>query len=207
MSKKIDHLVYCTQNIQEAIIDLESRLGTKVTIGGKHLNQGTQNALINLGGQCYLEILAVDHHNNIKGPKWMGLDVLQSDKLTRWAIKSEDIIQDSNILEAYNSEMGIVEIGTRKMIDGKILSWQMAMPLPYPEIDIVPFITDWSKSEIHPTDTLHQSCEMIELNLNHPKPTTIQYLLTDLDVDIKIKQADRVFIEAIIQTPKGIVIL
>jgi hypothetical protein len=53
------------------------KLGVKPVIGGRHLLHGTKNALINLGNQCYLEILAKDEENpTFKGTRWMGIDLI-----------------------------------------------------------------------------------------------------------------------------------
>ncbi len=206
MSRKIDHIVYCVDNLEEAIKDLEIKLGVKVTIGGAHLTQGTKNALINLGDGCYLEILAIDENNtDIKAPRWMGIDLLQSSQITRWALKAENIKDDSKLLSTYNPYMGQVSGGSRKMNNGKSLTWQIAMPLPKPEIDIIPFITDWTKSEAHPTDTLDQDCKLLELRLNDPNTNDIQNLFTQLHIDLKINISKTTSIQAIIQCPNGIV--
>lgn len=206
MSRKIDHIVYCVHNLEEAIVDLENKLGVKATIGGAHLTQGTKNALINLGDQCYLEILAIDQTNtDIKAPRWMGIDLLQSAKVTRWALKTQDITQDSKALQQYNSDMGQVTGGSRKMTNGKTLAWQIAMPLPSPEVDIIPFITDWSESEAHPTDSMDHECKLLELRLNHPIPTEVQNLFDQMFIDFKINKSTNATIKAIIQCPNGIV--
>lgn len=206
MSRIIDHIVYCVHNLEEAIIDLENKLGVKASIGGAHLTQGTKNGLINLGYQCYLEILALDENNkSIKAPRWMGIDLLQSNKITRWATKSQDIEKDSKALQSHNVDMGQVTGGSRKMDSGKTLTWQIAMPLSSPEVDVVPFITDWSQSESHPTDSLDHPCKLIELQINHPKPMEVQNLFDRMNINIKINQSDIESIHIIIDSPNGII--
>ena len=204
--RKIDHIVYCVANLDQAVIDLENMLGVKAMIGGAHITQGTKNALINLGQECYLEILAIDEDNiDIKAPRWMGIDLLQRSKTTRWALKSDNITDDSKALKNYNSDMGLVTGGSRKMTNGKTLTWQIAMPLSTPEIEIAPFIADWSASEAHPTDTLDQPCKLLELRLNHPNPGELQNLFDRMNIIVKINKASTVSIQAIIQCPNGII--
>jgi len=206
MTKKIDHLVYCVQNLEDAISDLEKKLGVTAIIGGRHTTQGTKNALINLGDKCYLEILAIDHENQtVKTDRWMGIDLLQESKITRWAIKSNKIIADAKYLEQYNKLMGHVTKGSRKMTNGKTLIWQIAMPLSAPEIDIAPFITDWSDSDAHPTDSLDHKCKLLELRLSHPNPKDLENLFYKLDIGVSITKSENISIKAIIQCPKGIV--
>lgn len=208
MSRKIDHIVYCVPNLEDAVIDLESMLGVKANIGGTHNTQGTKNALINLGEECYLEILAIDESNtDIKAPRWMGIDLLQSSKLTRWALKADDINTDSKSLSVHNPDMGQVTGGSRMMTNGKTLKWKIAMPLHSPEVEVAPFITDWSESEAHPTDSLDHECQLLELLLNHPNPTEVQSLFDQMNINIRINKSETTFIQATIKCPKGIVLL
>ena len=133
--------------------------------------------MVNLGGGCYLEILAIDETNkDIKGPRWMGIDYLTTPKITRWSLKSDDLDHDSNVLFKHNDLMGVVDKGTRKTTDGNILSWQMTLPLSAPEVEVVPFITDWSTSNMHPTDNLPEQCQLVGLDLYHTQPNVVEKL-------------------------------
>lgn len=206
MKRKIDHLVYCVPNIEQAIEDLGTRMSVKAIIGGKHLTQGTKNALINLGNECYLEILAIDEYNTkFKSSRWMGIDILSDSKITRWALKSNDIQKDAIHLNQYNPSMGNITNGSRLISDGNTLSWQIAMPLPGPEVELVPFITDWSKSESHPTDNLSHECKLLELILTHPSPNNTQELFNKMGIEITINKSKSTSIKAKIQTPNGII--
>ena len=79
------------------------------------------------------------------------------------------------------------------------------MPLPSPEVDIIPFITDWSESEAHPTDSMDHECKLLELRLNHPIPTEAQNLFDQMFIEFKINKSTNATIKAIIQCPNGIV--
>lgn len=206
MTRKIDHIVYCVPNLEKAVADLESKLGIKAKIGGRHLTEGTKNAIINLGNKCYLEILAIDHNNKeIQGPRWMGIDLIQSPKITRWALKSSNINEDSKALSKHNPQMGQVQGGSRKMQNGDTLTWEIAMPLSQPEIEIAPFITDWSNSETHPTDNLNDQCELLELRLMHPKSHEFKNLFDTMNIDIRITFSEKASIGISIKCPNGIV--
>ena len=175
MNRKIDHIVYATKDLDEGMSYIQWALGIKPQFGGYHADQGTKNAVLNFGNGCYLEIITVDHDNqNVNAPRWMGVDLLSSSKITRWALKSDDLARDSSILKNYNSEMGVLHGGQRAMSDGNLLTWEMTLPLPSPEVEIIPFMTDWQKSDFHPTDRLTQNCELVELIVSHPTPESVQ---------------------------------
>lgn len=114
--------MYCIHDLETGCDYFEELLGVRPVFGGYHHMQGTKNALLNLGDGCYLELLAIDESNkDIKAPRWMGIDLLSAPKLTRWAVKSEDLESDSEILQTANREMGMIIKGARKAVDGSDL--------------------------------------------------------------------------------------
>lgn len=202
----IDHIVYCVPNLEDALNDLEKKLGVRPSFGGYHTTQGTKNAVLHLGNACYLEILAADKDNTaITPPRWMGIDLIQTPKITRWAIKSIDLQQDSQVLKKYQPDMGRIEGGQRRTSNGGLLTWQMIMPLAVPEVDIIPFMTDWQQSEVHPTGQMAEHCRLLDLTLTHPTPQNLQTTLSQLSLDLNVVKGASASITIKIQCPKGIV--
>jgi len=46
--RKLDHIVYCVPDLEEAIDFFNQKLGVTPLVGGRHLLQGTKNALIKI---------------------------------------------------------------------------------------------------------------------------------------------------------------
>lgn len=205
MKKAIDHLVYCVPNLREGIQIIEEKFGIAPVYGGRHLTRGTHNALLNLGDGCYLELLAVDPKNDsIPPPRWMGVDLIKTSKLTRWSIKSIDFERELSILTKANSELGKAFAGSRKTSEGSLLNWKMSLPLSSPEVEILPFVLDW-KDSIHPTENLPKECRLIELSATHSNPEIFQKTLEDLGGQLKIKRSEVSSLVAKIKTPNGII--
>ncbi|MFS4491443.1 VOC family protein [Maribacter sp. 2308TA10-17] len=207
IDRKVDHIVYVVSDLREAIQKFKQKLGVQPVFGGYHKNFGTKNALINLNNQTYLELLAADNLNTaVTSPRWMGIDLLSKNQITRWAIKSDTLEKDSIVLKTYNSEMGEIKEGSRNTADGSLLKWKLIMPLPKPEVEIIPFFLDWSNTQKHPSQILpNMGCELVELCATHPNPLLFEGILKNLDVSIKIGLSEEVSIKGIIKCPKGFV--
>ncbi len=187
--------------------EFEKILGVRPIFGGQHTTFGTKNALINLGNQVYLEILAGDDSNtNVSPPRWMGVDLLTKNQITRWAVKSNTLKKDSPILKSYNSEMGKIQSGTRTTEAGSVLLWQLIMPLPAPEVELVPFILDWSETEKHPSELLpDMGCQFVKIYGTHPNPKELTDILKTLNCDLQIKKADKASLRLVINSPNGVI--
>jgi Glyoxalase-like domain len=193
-----DHIVYAVPDFDQAIHDLEQKLGIRPVIGGRHLLRGTKNALVNLGNTCYLEILAADPENvTFDGPRWMGIDLITLPTITRWAMQTSKIEKDSLIIKMQNQELGTITEGERKTPEGETLRWKMTLPLPAPETDVIPFLIDWSASDFHPTDKLENGCLLQNITLYHPQPQMIETILENVSFNMKVftAQAPKITIQ------------
>lgn len=206
-NKPIDHIVYGVFDLDRSMDDFERLLGIRPVFGGYHETFGTKNALIKLNKGIYLELLAADRANTkVQKPRWMGVDVLKKERITRWAQKSYSLEDDSLVLKKYNPRMGSIAEGSRKTVNGSLLKWKLTMPLPLPEVELVPFMLDWSQSEIHPYDALPEmSCEFVELYGTHPNPNQYVKILSALGISIGIKESSEIRLKMILKSPNGII--
>ena len=206
--RTIDHFVYAVPDLEASVDWFEEKLGVRPRMGGKHAQEGTQNAILNVGNGCYLEILAIDPGNTAKNAdRWMGVDLITKPRLTRWCLKSSALVRDSRTLKKYDPAMGVIQAGSRRTVSGKVLSWEMARPLPTPEVDIVPFMTDWDRSESHPTDDLPEISTLLDVTLKHPDPDRVKTLFIDLSISFSVLEGKRQSISIKLLTPQGILTL
>jgi len=204
-SRAIDHIVYAVPDLEEAMDQFEQQSGVRPVFGGYHTNQGTKNALVNLGDVCYLEFLTIDEENHsVSPPRWMGVDLITTPKITRWSLKSSNLKKDSEVLKNYNPSMGVVQGGQRKMTNGRLLTWEMAMPLAEPEVEIVPFLTDWQHSDTHPSEQLPEQCHLLGISATHPNPDSLYPVLKYFYPELVIGRSDQVSLFIDIQTPNGV---
>ena len=204
IGRRIDHIVYAVPNLEEAMQQFEQLTGIAPIFGGYHTTQGTKNALVNLGNSCYLELLAIDKDNTaITPPRWMGIDLTTTAQVTRWSLKTTDSNRDSKIVKEYDTSMGKIQGGQRKMTNGELLVWDMVMPLPAPRVELIPFMTDWQQSTTHPTLQLPPQCELVDLQLIHPMPSTVQPILDKLELKLEVVRGEKPTIRVGIQCAAG----
>lgn len=205
--RKIDHIVYAVSDLDQAIKSFEELTGVTPIFGGYHTTEGTKNALVNLQDGMYLELIAIDTANvEVTQNRWMGVDLLTRDQVTRFAIKSDDLEKDSIILKTYNSEMGKKKGGSRHTTTGELLQWELLMPLANPEVEIIPFVLDWSTSAAHPHTMLpNMHCHLVDLYATHPNLEEITPFLRQLDCELFIEKKDCISLRITLNTPNGIV--
>ena len=196
--------VYCVPDLEIALDRFKNDYGIEAIIGGRHLDQGTKNAIVSLGQSVYLELLAIDKSSskNIEH-HWMGIDYLTSPKITRWAIVSDQINEDLKTIAAYKTDLAKSHQGSRVMTNGGLLSWQMSLPSYRPEVELMPFLLNWSESDHHPTEQLRQQAKIIAFDLYHPAPNDLQTYFEQLDLDIKIQAGTSSMISLTLEGPKG----
>lgn len=206
--RQIDHIVYSVLDLDKAMNEIENQLGIRPIFGGYHKTQGTKNALLDLDSGCYLEILAIDHDNiDIKSPRWMGIDYLCEPRITRWALKSDNIESDSEILKSHNDEMGTIYQGSRKTTTEETLAWKMILPLASPDIELVPFMVDWSDSTFHPTEKLQKGCSLKEISFAGSAADIQNPIFNELGISNIISNTDNTEISVTIEGPDGFIIL
>ncbi len=185
----------------------ETLLGVRPIFGGNHQSFGTKNALINLDHGIYLELLAADEDNStVSKPRWMGVDRLTKNQITRWALKSDVMAKDARTLKKYHSQMGTLTQGSRNTKEGFLLHWELLMPLADPEVELVPFAIDWRKSEQHPSEMLpNMKCCFLGLKGIHPQPEIFDEVFKKLGFELSIDKGKETALKLQVQCPNGLV--
>ena len=81
----------------------------------------------------------------------------------------------------------------------------MTLPLPTPEVDVIPFFIDWSASEAHPAQGLPGQLELKSLTLSHPEAERMQQIFSETGLPNEVLTGAAIAIRVSLQTPAGIV--
>lgn len=197
----IDHLVYAAPDLPAAVTEVEERFGVRAQAGGRHNGSGTHNALLALGAQTYLEIIAPDPGQPTPSiPRPFGVDDQRHGGLVSWALACDDI--DAAVARARSRgyDPGEVANGQRATPTGTILRWRLthnATPG-----SLIPFLISWGDTE-HPARSAPHGLTLEAFHLEHPDPLFLASVLTALGANVEIRPAGAAAFVARLSGPNG----
>jgi hypothetical protein len=203
----IDHLIYAAPDLETGISRIESLIGTRPAIGGRHPRYGTHNALVSLGPKTYLEIIAPDP--DAPAPergRLLGVSERQTPQLVTWVMRSDSIQQKVDLARAAGVQLGDVESGSRQAPDGTLLTWRLSDPYAMPLDGAVPFLIDWSNTP-HPSESAPFAGTLNQLHIEHPDAEAVRSSLSTIDADMAVTHSEQFQLIASITTDNGLVIL
>jgi hypothetical protein len=197
----IDHLVYAAPDLQAAVADVAQRFGVRARMGGRHVGRGTRDALLALGSQTYLEIIAPDPEQPEPAvPRPFGLDSVNRGRLVRWAVACEDIDAAVAGARGHGYDPGDVVDGHRAEPAGTVLRWRMTSG----ELadGLAPFLISWGDTE-HPARSAPSGLTLEAFRIEHPDPPSLLPALTALGADAEIRQVAAAALVARLSGPNG----
>lgn len=204
---QIDHLVYAVPDLAAAIDAFEADWGVRPAEGGQHPS-GTHNALLSLGGERYLEIIAPDPTRPDMTELSFGLDDPPAEgKLVAWAAAVNDIDEAVRISRENGFDPGSIGNGGRQKPNGESLSWRSTQwggaGWPPPGDGLIPFLIEWGPETMHPSVDAPHGARLAILRGFHPHIQRIELLLRALGIVIDLELGEEPKLSAVFDTPKG----
>lgn len=217
-SGAVDHLVYAAPDLESGVEAVRALLGVEPVAGGRHARWKTRNALVGLGPDTYLEIIAPDESpgSDPADGRPFGIDSLAAPRLATWAVRVSSLEPVVAEARSVGIELGSVLEGSREAPDGTVLRWRLTDPTTDRDEGTLPFLIDWGDSP-HPAGSLDHPCRLERVRIIHPEPKRIRTFLGPLDPRIRVvggsqeetgrsetTRADReLAMSAVLHTPKG----
>jgi hypothetical protein len=207
MASQIDHLVLAGTDLAALVTDVAEQFGSSPVPGGPHPGRGTRNELVGLGAGRYLELIGPDPDQPPPaGPRQFGIDAITEPTLVAWCARPTrplaDIVAEASVA---GFDLGPLASMSRQRPDGVLLQWQLTFPqLATADEGTVPFLIDWGDSP-HPTTTLPDGVELLELTLGNPDPDRLRAVLAIVGEfpEITVVPANRPTLHARLHTSNG----
>jgi hypothetical protein len=199
----VDHLVWGGRDLHEEIERFHAWTGVRPVPGGRHPGEGTYNALLGLGPDMYLELIAPDPGQpSPVSARWFGLDTLTDARLVAWAAKSADLDRRAAAARRAGLPLGEVRTGRRELGGGRVLSWRLTYPDVHLGSGLVPFLIDWADSP-HPAQAAPGGVHLLDLRGEHPEPAAIREDVRRLGLELHVLQGSKPALMATLDTPHG----
>jgi Glyoxalase-like domain len=198
----IDHLVHATPDLDATVAELAGR-GLVLSPGGAHDGLGTRNALADLGGGAYLEVIGPDPEQPEPAqPRPFGIDGLREPRLVAWAVRVADLDAAVAAARSHGHDPGVGRHMARVRGDGVRLAWRLTPP-PAAVPEVVPFLIAWGDTD-HPSRTAARGARLESFTATHPNPTDVRARLAALGVtDLIVEPGPTPALRAVIATPSG----
>ena len=201
-----DHFAVACQDLEEGVRYVESLTGVRAAPGGPHPGIGTHNALLSLGSDVYLEIIAADpEQEEPASPRPFGIDDHPGPRLAAFAIHpgaEETIDSVADTIRSHGTDPGPVMSMSRVKPDGEEISWRLTRAN---RVGLVPFVIDWGATP-NPATVTPGGCSLVAAEGSDPDPSGIRALHHDLGRNSTISDGPTA-IQIVLETPNGTVSL
>jgi hypothetical protein len=167
-----------------------------------------------LGNDAYLELIAIDPDGEVpRHPRWFALDtqclrdaLRERPRLITWVMNTTDL--------ATLADSAGFDIGKPTALSRDALRWEIALTDDGRLLGdgMLPYCIQWHSTP-HPSQAMADTgCLLQELNIHHPRPNWLNDRLDAIDashlVHIEaLPDSATPYLEAIIETPDGTVVL
>lgn len=200
----IDHLLWAVPDLKTGCRNLAQRTGVTPSPGGRHPGVGTHNALADLGGGRYLEIIAPDPSQDRLTGLGRHLVGLEEEALITWCARAADLEKTADRARRAGLAPGRAVAMSRQRDDGVTLHWRILEIGGHPWGPLVPFFIEWGPGVPHPSETAARGLRLKSLRLEHPNMSPLQDVLLALDLEVDVGVAVHPALRATLETPCGL---
>jgi hypothetical protein len=201
---KLDHIMFAASDLDAGIEQVRKLTGVSAEFGGSHAGAGTRNALLSFGNEQYLEIIAPDPAQDVKGTMGAELLSLPCAYIRTWAVATEDYTPVISVLGRCGYGHQIIEM-SRTRPDGVQLAWQILFVTNQPHGLAMPFFINWLGSE-HPAQVSPGGCELESFSVQCPDADAFETFCSAIGLEVEIAKGD-LKLSAQLQAPLGAVVL
>jgi hypothetical protein len=200
MQFALDHVLIGCADLATLMRWFEQETGIAPAPGGSHAGFGTRNALVSLGGDHYLELIALDPAQEISSPLATSIAKLERPAAIGWAFHCGDAARAAASLRSAGLKVRETAM-QRRTPAGTLLSWRLVFVDRAPG-PVIPFLIDWQKTP-SPAATAPGGVRLENVAPMHPEPPEAQVILDAMQIRAEVLKGPRSGPRLEFSTPKG----
>lgn len=205
---KLDHLTIIAPSLAAGADHVRDQLGIDMRAGGRHPQMGTHNLLLRLGGEVFLEVIAMDPTaQRPDRPRWFGLDNADAVRIA-WmdGRRLRGWVAQTNDLDATLAKHGPL-LGQKEYISRGDQSWFFSVPVDgsLPADGIAPSAIDRGERGSSASSMPDLGAHLLSFQIEHPEPDRVRDLYASLGIvnPPEIKRGAQFHYRAVVDTPTG----
>ncbi|MBO6701308.1 MAG: VOC family protein [Pseudomonadales bacterium] len=196
---KLDHIMFAVADLDHGIELIRDLTGVAPAFGGVHPGHGTRNALLSLGEDQYLEVIAPDPEQQLEGT--MAEELLQSPPhIRQWAAMTDDFDHLKHHIEHAGFRYRVMDMARTTPV-GLHLAWQILFVEDHPYGAAMPFFIDWLESP-HPAASTPKGCSLERFNVQSPQGNTLREFFGAIGLKAGVDNGE-LAMSSEIQSPAG----
>ncbi len=197
----LDHIIVGIDDLERGIAELERRTGVRAVAGGVHPGRGTRNAVLSLGPNRYLEIMAPDPAQ--PALTWYRmLPALREPRLVGWVVHASGIERLAALAVSAGFAIDGPAAGSRSRPDGTILRWK-AFTLKDDRGGLLPFFIEWLPGAPHPSADAPSGCALERFAILSPDREERAGECAALGIEVAVETAPTPSLLAVVEGPAG----
>ena len=188
LSIRLDHLMWGAPSLQAGMAEARRLFAVTPAAGGVHPGLGTCNALLSLGDDQYLEVIAPDRAQELAGTLGARLASLEMPALVTWAAAASDLDAVASAARGAAFTVRGPVPTERRAPDGSVLRWRLLFVSGHAFGGLVPFFIDWMDTP-HPSRTNPVAGRFLDLDVATPEVEELNTLYASLGIPVRASRA------------------
>lgn len=190
--------MFACADLNQGTEEIADLTGIMPALGGSHPGLGTRNALLSLGYDQYLEIIAPDPEQNLTGTVGQLLSAHGGSGVRGWAVATDNLEAIETLARAAGYGCNDIIDMDRTTPEGVYLAWQVRL---LTGDSLLPFFIDWKNSP-HPAENTPQGCTLLDFCVRTDDPESMQQFADSIDLKTKMIRGERE-LTCVLASPKG----
>lgn len=203
---RLDHILWAAPNLDAGTALIETLTGVTPLRGGSHPGLGTRNSLLALDEGCYFEIIAPDPAQNLTGTRGGRIAAQIQPGIMTFAINASDLSTFQSLARQEGLSVNGPVAMHRSRPDGSRIDWLILYLKDDRYGEAIPFVINWGETP-HPSGTTPGGCRLRSFAVLQPEPAALAQLFKRLAIPIAVMGAARSGFLAVLDTPRGEVVL